>query len=76
MHQNTYNHDESEPDYKKLISNISYRFKFDVIYEEECILKVEDGVETVIVSTDETPRNTLCFRAWKKLGEEYDYRGW
>lgn len=75
MHQNTYNHEESEPSYRRYISNIAYRFKFEVAYEEDRVLKIEDGVETVIVSTDEAPRNTLCYKAWMKLKEEYGYRG-
>lgn len=75
MHQNIYDHDESEVSYRKHISNIAYRFKFQVIYEDERILKLEDGVETVIITSEETPRNTLCWKAWRKLKEEYGYSG-
>lgn len=73
MHQNTYDHDESEEHYRRLISNICYRFQFNVVYEEERILW-EDG--SVIIDTSETPRNTLCWKAWLKLTEEYGWDGW
>jgi hypothetical protein len=63
MHQNTYDHNDSEPYYRRYISNIAYRFKFEVVYEEDRVLKIEDNVKTVIASTDETPRNTLCWKA-------------
>jgi hypothetical protein len=76
MHQNIYNHEESEIEYRKHISNIAYRFKFDVIYEDEEILKVKDGKFSVIVNTEETPRNTLCWKAWMKLSEEYGFTGY
>lgn len=75
MHQNTYNHNESEIDYRKHISNIAYRFKFDIIYEEEQILKTENGIISVVVTSDETPRNTLCWKAWMKLTDEYGWHG-
>jgi hypothetical protein len=75
MHQNIYNHDESEPVYRKHISNIAYRFKFKVIYEEDRILKEENGITTVIVDASETPRNTLCWKAWLELQHEYGYSG-
>lgn len=72
MHQNTYDHDESEIDYRHLISQIAYQFKFEVIYEEEQIIKIENGIGTVIITTDETPRNTLSWKAWLKLKDEYE----
>lgn len=75
MHQNTYDHESSEIDYRRYISNIAYRFKFEVIYEEDQVLKIENGIKTVIVSIDEAPRNTLCWKAWMRLTEEYGYRG-
>jgi hypothetical protein len=75
MHQNIYNHDKSEPEYKKHISNIAYRFKFKVIYNEEEILKEENNEITVVATTRETPRNTLCYKAWLRLREEYGYNG-
>jgi hypothetical protein len=75
MHQNTYNHEESEPSYQRYISNIAYRFKFEVVHEEDRILKIENGVETVVISTDEAPRNTLNYHAWMKLKDEYGYYG-
>jgi len=72
MHQNTYNHEESEIGYRRYISNISYKHKFKVIYEDEQILKEEDGQISVIVSVEEVPRNTLCWKAWMKLQKEYE----
>jgi len=75
MHKNYYDHDESELDYKRHISNISYRFGFNVIYNDDEVLKEENGKITLIVNTDETPRNTLCWKAWLKLSEEYGYSG-
>jgi hypothetical protein len=75
MYQNTYDHDESEPDYRRHISNIAYRFKFDVIYEDEQVLKIENGKTTVLTTSAETPRNTLCWKAWMILQEEYGYSG-
>ena len=75
MHQNIYDHEESEAGYRRHISNIAYRFKFKVIYEDERVLKQENGVQTVLVTTIETPRNTLCWKAWLKLADEYGYSG-
>lgn len=72
MHQNYYDHEESEKHYWKHINNLAYRYKFKVIYEEESILKKENGETTVIVDTTETPRNTLCWKAWLKLQNEYE----
>ena len=67
-----FDHEESEKHYRSHISNIAYRYKFKVIYEEERILKKENGETTVIVDTTETPRNTLCWKAWLKLKSEYE----
>jgi hypothetical protein len=75
VHKNYYDHEESEIEYRKHISNIAFRFKFEVIYEDEQILKSENGNITVLSSTVNTPRNTLCWKAWLKLLEEYDYSG-
>lgn len=74
MHQNCYDHDESEPAYRRHISNIAYANEFKVVYEEDRVLKIEDGKETVIVSTDEFSRNTLAYQAWLKLMDEYEVR--
>lgn len=75
MHQNYYDHDESEPRYRQHIANIAYRFKFKVIYKEDQVLKEENGTTTVIVDSKETARNTMCWKAWLKLKEEYGYSG-
>ena len=75
MHQNIYNHEESEPSYQKYISNIAYRFKFKVIFEEDKILKEENGETTCVVDIIETRRNTLCWKAWVKLSDEYNFDG-
>ena len=75
MHQNIYDHEKSEQNYRRYISNIAYRFKFEVIYDEECIIKKENGEIVVIVSSEEFSRNTLCYRAWMKLQKEYDFSG-
>ena len=71
MHNNIYDHEESEPGYEHYVSEISYRFDFEVIREDDVIFKEKDGVRTEIVNGDDTPRNTLWFRAWLKLIEEY-----
>jgi hypothetical protein len=75
MHRNYFDHDKSELEYQRYISNIAYRFKFNVIYEEEQVLKEENGTTIVIVDIKEVPRNTLCWKAWCKLSEEYGYGG-
>ena len=75
MHQNYYNHDESELRCRQHISNIAYRFNFKVIYEEDQVFKEENGTTTLIVDVGETPRNTLCWKAWRKLADEYGYSG-
>lgn len=69
-HQSFYKHDKSEPRYRRHISNISYRFKFKVIYEEDRVLKEENGITTLIVDIKETSRNCLCWKAWSRLAEE------
>ena len=75
MHKNYYDHEETERDYRKHISNIAYRFGFEVIYDDDRILKDDNNEITVLVTTDETARNTLCWKAWLKLSEEYGYSG-
>ena len=75
MHQNVYDHEQSEPEYKKYIFNIAYHFGFRVIFEDDRVLKVEHGEKTVVVTTEEVRRNTLCYNAWLRLKDEYNYRG-
>ncbi len=74
MHQNTYNHDESERSYWHHIKDIAYRFNFTIIHDEynDLIEKIENGIKTIVVSSPEIPRNALCCRAWRKLIEEYE----
>lgn len=75
MHRNYYDHEANEIGYMRYISNIAYRYKFDVIYEDYRVLKIENRIESVITTVDETPRNTLCWKAWIKLSKEYGYCG-
>ena len=75
MHQNAYDHERSEPRYRRYIHNIAYRFNFQVVFEEDRVLVVADGKETALVSTGEVRRNTLAYHAWLKLQEEYGYNG-
>lgn len=75
MHTNTYDHANSESGYKRYISNIAYRFKFEVIEDQDMIWKVEDGVSTKLADGEEIARNTIWYSAWMKLQEEYGYSG-
>lgn len=62
--------------YREHISNIAYRFKFAVVYEEDSISVVKDGTITEIVNSDECSRDSMAWKAWRILAEQYDYCGW
>jgi len=76
MHQNIYDHQTSEPEYRKYIANIAWKFKFKVVFDEEDrVLKEYDGKQIVLAKSPETPRNTLWYKTWLVLKKEYDYNG-
>jgi hypothetical protein len=61
--------------YKHYISNIAYRFGFQVIYEEGRISKEENGVRTVILESDKNDQRQLAWEAWRILAKEYKFSG-
>ena len=76
MHNNSFNHFESECTYKHYVLNIAYRYKFKIHEENDVIYKTENDIITKIVDSDEVSRNIIWFHAWKKLEEEYGYNGY
>ena len=75
MHQNTYNHSESELFYKRYVLNIAYRYKFTVHEENDTIYMMENGISIKLSDSEEVARNTLWYSAWMKLQNQYDYNG-
>jgi len=64
----------TDGDYRRYISNIAYRFGFEVLYEEGRISKIEDGVKSVVIETN-CLDHSLDWKAWRKLSDEYDFSG-
>lgn len=69
MHNNIYDHDKSESGYKHYISEICYRLQIEVIQEGDITYKIADGDKVELAG--EHPRNTLWYRSWMSLLDEY-----
>ncbi len=66
---------EHSDDYKRHISNISWRFKFDVVEEEDGIYKVDGDVRTLLTEDWKDWPAKWWWHAWVKLSDEYKFSG-
>lgn len=62
-------------DYKEHISNIGFRYHFDVELCEGTIYKVVDGEKTVVLECGEYKESEMWWKAWLILDREYEYGG-
>lgn len=62
--------------YKKYIHNLAYKYGFSFektneVGDIDVIWKIIDNVKHPVVTSENTPRNTMWWTAWRKLAEEY-----
>ena len=67
-------HDESHAEgYKRHISNIAYRYGFQVVEEDGIIYHIKDGVKSPVLEEEEHQHSHRWWKSWLKLSEQYGY---
>lgn len=67
--------EEYDRDYQRYISNIAYRFGFEVIEENGSTYKVKDGERTLLIEAGTVHPHHLWWKTKLLLTEEYDFYG-
>lgn len=61
-------------DYKHYAGNIAWRYKFQLVEEEDGIYKLENGIRTLLSEAAKQPEQRW-WKAWLRLSDEYNFSG-